>query len=423
MTRGGIPAVEIVTVGDELLLGETVDDNAAWLGRRLAQRGIRVERRATVGDDAETIRSAVADGLERTGTVLCTGGLGPTHDDVTRPAVAALFGRELVRDDAVLASIRARFEARGTPMPPGNQGQALVPRGATVLANPRGTAPGLVLEDEGGRAAVLLPGVPLEMRALVDGEVLPWLERRWAGALRPARHRLLRTTGIAESALAERTREVVEGLRGVTLAFLPAPTGVDLRLTAWADSDERTANATLDAAEGALRERIGSALYGSGGDDLVGVVGVLLRRRGLTLAVAESCTGGLLAKRLTDGAGASDFFAGGVVAYSNEAKVELLGVAEEVLHTDGAVSEAAARAMARGAAQRLGAGTALSVTGVAGPGGGSEAKPVGTVWFGVALPDGVRAMRHHFPGDRQEIRERSAQAALDLLRRALEEQA
>lgn len=417
------PAVEVITVGDELLLGETVDGNAAWLGRTLAEAGVRVERRATVGDDADAIRDAMAEALRRTGTVLCTGGLGPTSDDVTRPAVARLFGRDLVPDDEVLAAIRARFDARGVPMPAVNRTQAEVPRGATILPNRRGTAPGLILESGEGRAAVLLPGVPFEMRALVEEEVLPWLRRRWPGALRPARHRLLRTTGIAESALAERVAEVVRGVRGVTVAFLPAPTGVDLRLTAWAGEDEEEAGAALDAAERALAERIGGDLYAVDGADLAQTVGTLLSRRRMMLAVAESCTGGLLAKRLTDQAGASAYFAGAVVAYADHVKEGLLGVSTETLGAAGAVSETVARAMAEGARARLGAGAALSITGVAGPGGGSESKPVGTVWIGLAVQGRTEARHFRFPGDREEVRERSAQAALDLLRRALEEDA
>lgn len=413
------PEVEVVTIGDELLLGETVDGNAAWLGRTLAASGIRVSARATVGDDPPAIREAAARSLERTGTVLCTGGLGPTLDDVTKPVLADLFGRPLVLDDEVLDHIRRRFETRGLPMPDINRGQAEVPEGATVFMNPRGTAPGLALEDEGGRVAILLPGVPAEMRVLVEGQVLPYLERRWPEGRRPIVHRVLRTTGIPESALAERVDDIVRDLPGLGVAFLPSTTGVDLRLTSWGALPPGEAEAALDAALERLRARVGSAVYTVGTEGLTEVVGRILRERGLTLAVAESCTGGLLGKRLTDVPGSSEYFVGGVIAYADDAKVSMLGVRPETLAATGAVSGETAREMAEGARVRLGAGAALAITGVAGPGGGTEEKPVGTVWVAAATAEGSRAEHRRFAGDRGEVRDRSAQAALELLRRTL----
>lgn len=420
MSVPSIPRTEIVTVGDELLLGETVDANAAWLGRRLALIGVAVSRRATVGDDPAYIKEAVRDALDRTGTVLCTGGLGPTRDDVTKEAVADLLGRPLVMDGEVLRRVRERFESRGLEMPQINRKQAEVPEGARVLPNPRGTAPGLVLEDAAGRMTVLLPGVPSEMEALVETGVLGLLERRWPENRRPIRSRVIRTTGLAESALAERVGLAdLEDSGQVVVAFLPSPIGVDLRLTV-RDLEDGAAASALDTVEARLRERLGPWIYGRDREDLVDRVEELLERWGWTLAVAESCTGGLLAKRLTDRPGASDSFLGGVVAYANDAKQALLGVRARTLETHGAVSEECAREMAEGVVRAFGARAGVSITGVAGPGGGSPGKPVGTVCIAAALPGGTATEGHRFPGDRGEVRDRSAQACLDLLRRSLE---
>lgn len=417
--RVAAPAVEIVTIGDELLLGETVDHNSAWLGRVLAAAGIRVRRRATVGDDAASIRAAVEEALDRTGVALCTGGLGPTRDDLTKPVVAELFGRELVLDEALLEQLSSRFSERGIRMAAVNRTQAEVPRGAVVFPNSRGTAPGLALEDDRGRLAVLLPGVPHEMRALMLEHVLPFLRARWPAGGRPIVHRRLRTTGIPESTLAERIDDLVAGFEPLTVAFLPSPTGVDIRLTSWGALDEAAAARALDAAEELLRGRVGRYIYGRDDEDLVDAVARELTARGLTLALAESCTGGLVAKRLTDRPGASEYLFAGIVAYANGAKEAFLGVRPETLAEHGAVSEETVREMVEGALRTTGADAALAITGVAGPGGGTAAKPVGTVWIAAALGDRRDVRRFRFGGDREEIRERSAQAALAMLYRML----
>jgi nicotinamide-nucleotide amidase len=413
--------IEIVTIGDELLLGETVDRNSAWLGQRLAAAGIRVVRRASVGDDAAAIKDAVAQGLERTGVVLCTGGLGPTRDDLTKPAVAELFGRELVLDPGLLDRLEQRFRERGQTLTELGRTQAVVPAGATIFPNSRGTAPGLALEDAEGRLAILLPGVPYEMQALVEEHVLPFLLARRPERARPIRHRVLRTTGIPESILAERVDDILPTLQPISVAFLPAPIGVDLRLTSWGDLDASEVEGALDRAEAALVERIGAFVYGKGEDDLADAVAGLLTTRGLTLAVAESCTGGLIAKRLTDRPGASAYLLAGVVAYANEAKRRFLGVRSSTLEAHGAVSAETAREMAEGARREAGADTAVAVTGIAGPSGGTPAKPVGTVWIAAAVGERIETRRHHFGGDRSEIRERAAQAALALLWQLLRE--
>lgn len=416
------PRVELVSIGDELLLGETVDSNAAWLSRSLAARGIRVVRRATVGDDASDIRAAVADALERTGAVVCTGGLGPTRDDLTRPVVAELFGRALRVEPGLLNALRARFAALGRDMAASNRTQAEVPDGAVVLPNPHGTAPGLVLVRGDDAFAVLLPGVPREMRGIFAESLEPWLLRRWPTRAGPIGHRIIRTTGIAESELADRLEPVFAAVTDLGVAFLPSPVGVDLRLTSWGVLSEDQAAAAFDRVEAEVRQLVGHWVYASGADDLIDAVAMRLRRRGWSIAVAESCTGGLIAKRLTDRAGSSDFMVGGVVAYANRAKTQLLGVDAALLSEHGAVSEPVASAMARGVADRFGAHCAVAVTGIAGPDGGTPEKPVGTVCIAARAADVERVRTLRLPGDREEVRERSAQAALALLWRLIGEE-
>jgi competence/damage-inducible protein CinA-like protein len=419
---------ELVTVGTELLLGFTVDTNAAEAGRALAAAGLRLVAHGTVADDAHAVRAAVGAALERSGTVIVTGGLGPTEDDLTRDAVAALFGRRLVRDPAVLAALEERFRrlARG-PMPDANRRQADVPEGATVLPNARGTAPGLWLEDDRGRVAVLLPGVPAEMRGLLEAEVIPrLLARRQAGAGAQGQgeaavilSRTLRTTGISESALADRVGDPRRLLgEHLTLAWLPGEEGTDLRLTAWGLPRE-AAETALAGAAAALRPLVGEYGYGEGDTDLAALVLAELERCGAKLAVAESCTGGLVGARLTAIPGSSRVFLGGVVAYDNEVKCGLLGVSADDLAGHGAVSEEVVREMCVGAARVFGAEAAVAITGIAGPEGGTAEKPVGTVWIGVRWDGKVRAFHFVFPGGRELVRRRAAQAALDALRRAL----
>jgi len=414
--------LDLLTVGTELLLGHTVDTNAAELGRALAAAGVEIDRHITVADRADAIRSAVAESLARAGAVLTTGGLGPTRDDVTKTAVAELLGRALVLDDALLHGLEERFRTLGRwPMPEVNRSQAMIPEGATVLPNPRGTAPGLWMEDERGRLVMMLPGVPREMRGLLVEEVLPRLvarQQRAGGAPAVVLSRTVRTTGIPESALAERLAGVEEEIAPLTLAYLPSVDGVDLRITAWSLPREDAERRLADAAE-RVRTRAGDHCYGEDGADLAAVVLDAVRRRRGRLGVAESCTGGLLGERLTAIPGASDVFVGGVVAYANGVKTDLLGVAPEIVERHGAVSEEAVRLMAAGAQRVFNAYCALAVTGIAGPTGGTAEKPVGTVWLAAAAGEHVRALKRIFPGDREEIRRRGAQAALDLLRRLL----
>ena len=409
--------LEVVTIGTELLLGQILDTNAAELGRGLAAAGVEVVRHSSVADRPEVIRAAVAEALARTGFVITTGGLGPTRDDMTKHAVAEVFGKPLQLNEAVLRSLEERFRRLGRAMPAINRSQAEVPNGATVLPNPRGTAPGLWIEDH-GRVVVMLPGVPSEMRGLLAEEVLPRLAARGSGMV--IRSRTVRTTGIAESALAERVGAIEDDIAPLTLAYLPSTDGVDLRVTAWQlpeDEVERRSDAIVSQ----LRERAGEYFYGEDGTDLAAMVLQLLRARKKKLAVAESCTGGLLGGRITAIPGSSDVFAGGIVAYDDAVKRQMLDVPASLLDTYGAVSEDVARAMATGARHRFGVDAGLAVTGIAGPSGGSPEKPVGTVCLAAAFGRETRALKRIFPGDRAEIRARAAQAALDLMRRLIDE--
>lgn len=411
-------AVEVVTIGDELLLGFTIDTNAAHLARRLASIGVHIERRTTVGDAPEEIARAVREALDRTGAVITTGGLGPTSDDLTKPSIAEIFGRKMVIDEAHLAWMEERWRTRfNKPLPATNRNQAMVPEGATKLTNNHGSAPGIWLEDDRGRWVAMLPGVPREMRGMLADTLLPRLESRIdAGTV--VRSLTLRTVGVAESLLADQIESMEGGPLGVTLAYLPSIAGVDLRLTV-RDVPEAEATARLDAAAARLRDRVGASIYGEGDDDLAAVVLDLCRKRGLTIGVAESCTGGLLGARLTAIPGSSDVVHGGVIAYANDVKTELLGVDESLIAEHGAVSEEVVRAMAAGARSAAKAAVGLAITGVAGPGGGTADKPVGTVWIAVDVRGDTQPRLLRMWGDRDEIRQRSAQWTMELLRQRL----
>lgn len=409
--------VELITIGDELLLGYTIDTNAAHLALELAALGVSITRRATVGDEANQIASAVRDALHRTGAVITTGGLGPTSDDRTRPAIAGLFGRDLVADEARWEALRLLWKERGRgEIPLTNRSQIMIPRGATVLTNRHGTAPGIWLEDDRGRWCAMLPGVPREMRGMLADELLPRVRERLGDVRTVVRSRTIRTTGIAESTLAETLGPHASGVDGLALAYLPGQEGVDLRLTC-RDRSADEADAALTKGSAELRALVSRYAYGEDRTDLAAVVLADCEARGYHIAVAESCTGGLLGARLTAIPGSSAVVVGGVIAYSNEVKRDLLGVKQETLDGHGAVSEQVAAEMAVGARRRLGAEIGVAITGVAGPGGGSPEKPVGLVWIAVDVNGSIRSHGSRFIGDRAEIRFRSTQAALDIVRR------
>jgi len=416
--------VELVSIGDELLLGYTIDTNATFFARAAAELGIRVVRRSTVGDTAGEIADAVREALDRTGGVITSGGLGPTADDLTKASIAELFDRGLALDEGIWEALQARWKARKWPgeIPLANRTQALVPVGATVLTNRHGSAPGIWLEDPEGRWVAMLPGVPREFRGMTTDELLPRLTARMAATGASGlvvRSRTLRTTGIAESAIADALGKLSKDPMGVALAFLPGWEGVDLRLTV-TDLPAEVADAQLQIAANALRARVGPWIYGEDETDLAGLVLDALRAMHRRAAVAESCTGGMLGMRLSAIPGSSDVFAGGIISYDNEVKVRHLGVRESTLRAHGAVSEETAREMATGARTRLGVDVGIGVTGIAGPSGGTPEKPVGTVWVAVDVLGNVQASRISSVGDRAEVRQRGTQAALALLLRALE---
>lgn len=412
--------VELVTIGDELLLGFTVDTNGAFIARKLAEQGIAVARRTAVGDTQSAIVDAVQEALERTGAVITTGGLGPTSDDLTRDAVAEVFGRELKVDEAHLEWMRERWKRRfGRDMPESNRRQAMIPGGARKLDNKHGSAPGVFIEDDRGRFVVMLPGVPRELRGMTEDTLIPLLSERGCGAGGECiRSLTLRTTGIAESLLQDKLAQVQLANPQLSLAYLPGIDGVDLRVTARTRS-ARSADDALAQNAAVLRGAVGESIYGENDDDLARVLIDLCRVKDHKIAVAESCTGGLLGARITAIPGSSDVFVGGVIAYSNEVKTRELGVSRSELDTHGAVSEQIVRQMAVGAQKKFGVHVALAITGVAGPGGGTPEKPVGLVWICAAVGDRVEPRKIQSWGDRQEIRYRAAQAAMELARRLL----
>lgn len=417
--------VELITIGDELLLGFTIDTNAAHISRTLASAGIEIVRRTTVGDQAERIAAAVRDAIERTGAVITTGGLGPTSDDLTKPAIARIFGREMNLDDSIATQLEQRWRARfpNSAFPATNRAQAEIPEGARILTNRHGSAPGIWLEDERGRWVAMMPGVPREMRGMLSDELLPLLQSKMKGPESVVLSGTLRTTGIAESAIAELLGPNFLGdpdseLGSLPLAYLPGAAGVDLRVTVKGLPPER-ARELVGEALVKLRSRVTAYAYGEGDADLAAVVLERCRALGLKLAVAESCTGGLVGERITNIPGSSDVFLGGVIAYHNDVKKEALGVRAEDIERYGAVSEQVALQMATGVRERTGAQVGISVTGIAGPGGGTPEKPVGLVWIAVSGAE-AKARRFHLIGDRAEIRQRAAQAALEMTRRMLE---
>jgi nicotinamide-nucleotide amidase len=377
--------------------------------------------RTTVGDNVDHIIEAIARGMQRSDIVIATGGLGPTNDDLTKKAICKYFKRPLVFHDEILKKVESRFKARGLVMPAVNQNQALQPQGAEFVENELGSAVGIAIM-ENGRLFIALPGVPDEMQQMTSG----WLcdrVRSLAGG-KAIIHRRIKTTGIFESSLYEKIADLVENRGGaqaegkISVAFLPSLRGVEIRLTI-ATKNENDGRNQIAELERKIVARISKYAYGYDDDTLAGVVGWLLKARGATIAVAESCTGGLLGKVITDTPGSSEFFVGGVIAYSNMIKIGLLDVPTDLIEKHGAVSEECAVAMADGARKRLGATMALSVTGIAGPYGNTEDKPVGLVYIGLSGPDKSFAVEQRFGGNRERNRERSVTVALDLLRKYL----
>lgn len=406
---------ELVSVGTELLLGEIVDTNAAYVSQRLAEVGVDVHFRHTVGDNLERIVSVLELALSRSDVVLVCGGLGPTPDDLTRESFAAVTGRPLVSNAQAQARLRDFFARRGLTPTENNLKQATVPAGGRLLENTCGTAPGLLVEHE-GRVLIAVPGPPPEMREMMQREVLPYLVERQGGRYAPIFTRVLRFADVGESTLVAEIADIIEAQSDPTIAPYARPGEVTLRL-ATKDRDEAAARARLDELEARLRARVGDRIYGVDDETMEVAVGKALRERGATVAVAESCTGGLVASRITDVPGASDYFLGGVVAYANEVKQKVLGVPAETLAEHGAVSEQTARAMAAGVRELMGADYGLATTGIAGPSGGTAEKPVGLLYIAVADAADTVCLRQNWPGTREQFKARVSQYALNLLRK------
>ena len=406
----------IIAVGSEMLTPFRVDTNSLTITDRLNTVGCDVRLKAVVGDNVDELAELVEGALAWADVIVCTGGLGPTDDDITRDAVARVLGVPLEVDEAVADRIRARFARRGLPMPEINRRQAMVPRGATLLDNPNGTAPGLWLE-RGNAAIALLPGPPRETTPMIEAIVRDRLTRRSGGAA--LFRRVLKIAGSSESVVDSLAQPIYSRwtLRPapISTTILAVAGQIEVHLTVRATGREE-ADAILGAAADELREALGEAVYSTDGRTLEAIVGDLLRARALTIAVAESCTGGLVASRLTDVPGSSDYVERAAVCYSNRAKVEWLGVPETTLVQHGAVSEPVARAMAAGIRSCAGTNVGLGVTGVAGPGGGTPQKPVGTVAIAVVTDDDARVRTFRFAGDRELVKSQAATAALDMLR-------
>jgi nicotinamide-nucleotide amidase len=406
---------EIIAIGSEMLTPFRLDTNSLWLTERLNAMGVEVKLKTVVGDDEARLEETVRDAMKRSEIVIATGGLGPTEDDITRKIFARVLKRHLILEDAILEKIRTRFARRNMPMPEINARQALVIHGAQILENNNGTAPGMLI-TEGKCTVVLLPGPPREMKPIFDASVAPVLKQR-AGDMLIAR-RTLSIFGLTESATDELAAPIYTQYRNPSTTILFKDGQIELHLTAQASNESETVK-LLDDLAGRLDEVLGEYIFSRSNETLEEVVGQSLKLRGYTLATAESCTGGLLAGRITDVPGSSEYFLEGVVSYSNEAKIDLLGVPKKWIKTHGAVSEQVAGAMAAGIRKRAGSTFGVGVTGVAGPGGGSDEKPVGLVYIALADDSQITTRKFIFPGDRQFIRTLSVNAALDMLRRRI----
>lgn len=403
--------IEIITTGDELMSGLTQDSNFSWAGDALSSRGLAVDFHTTVGDDRESIVSALGTASGRADAVIISGGLGPTPDDLTAEVAASFFGSPLELDERALRSIEERMKQRGRDVTEMNKKQAYLPRGARVLLNSWGTAPGFGMEKD-GTVFYFLPGVPREFRAMMDEYVLPDLERRASGR-KNAVSRLIKTFGLPESEVAIK----LEGIErdGIRLGYRAHYPEVHLRVTAFGDSD-REAEGLMEGFVTDVVTRLGTYVFSTEGESMEEVVGIVLRRYGLTLATAESCTGGLISHRITNVPGSSDYFLEGVVSYSNEAKQTLLGVPKDLLDTHGAVSAPVVEAMARGVKKLARSDIGIAVSGIAGPGGGTPEKPVGTVFIGIdSGKGGTRSKKFLFHGTREEIKLVTSSHALRLI--------
>lgn len=406
---------EIITIGDELLIGQVINTNQAFIAEKLNGVGIAVAQMTTVGDDEQMILKAFENAYRAYDIVCVTGGLGPTHDDITKKVICKFFQTDLVMNERIMENIKAILGRRNIPMTKASEDQALVPGGCTVFPNSMGSAPG-ILFDRDGKYFIAMPGVPFEMKSILEESIIPFFLTRGSG--RVIRHHTLKTTGIAESVLATRLGNVEEFLAGATLAFLPSPYGTRLRISV-NESSVAAAEKKIHHIEAKIRSKIDRYIYATGDEELEETLGRVLTERCMTIAVAESCTGGMIAHRLTNVPGSSAYFERGVVAYSDASKIELLGVSAGLIAQHGAVSSEVAQAMAEGIRKISAATIGISTTGIAGPSGGTLEKPIGLVWIGYADAAGSFALQFNFGSDRMRTKERASQAALELVRRKI----
>ena len=403
----------IVTIGDEILIGQIVDTNSVSIAKKLNNIGITIAEKLSIGDSKEAIISTLQRAMQSSEVVIITGGLGPTKDDITKHTLAQMFNSQLIYNDTEGEHVRALLARRGIEFTELNRGQAMLPECCTVLHNAHGTAPGMWFDTPEGGVVVSLPGVPFEMEHLMEDEVIPRLKKRYT--LQSIVHSTLITRGIPESILAERISSWEDALPDyLHLAYLPAPNVVRLRLSAY-DVEKEHASREIESRFNDLRKIIGDNIVGYEGSSVEAQIHDILIKRGKSLAIAESCTGGMIASKFTAMAGASNYLLGGVVAYSNDVKCNILGVNRDDIECFGAVSEVVALEMAEGVRRITGADYAIATTGIAGPGGGSKHKPVGTVWMAIATPNGSRAMMRNSGTDRGQIISRASAYAIEML--------
>jgi nicotinamide-nucleotide amidase len=401
----------IITIGDELLIGQVINTNQAYIARKLNDAGFAVDRMVTVGDSLEAILAAFDESWRKYDVVIVTGGLGPTHDDITKNAVCRFFDSPLERKPELKTHIEQLFNRRGLTWSPAHEEQTLFPSKAEIVSNPVGTAAGIHFKDQ-HKHFFVLPGVPYEMKEMMDASIGPLLASLGKG--NSVLHRTLRTTGVTESFLAQQLGPVQSFLGKATLAFLPSPTGVRLRISLQGADGEHS-DSIVNKIESFIRTRVGRYIYGTDDEEIEEVIGRILTERRMTIAVAESCTGGLLADRITDVSGSSAYFERGIVTYSNRSKTDLLGVPSDVIAKLGAVSEDVARMMAEGVRRIAGTDIGVSTTGIAGPTGGSPEKPLGLVWVGYADANESFASKFSLGTLRNVVKQRAAQAALDIV--------
>ncbi|WP_425802315.1 competence/damage-inducible protein A [Desulfitobacterium sp. Sab5] len=407
---------EIIATGTEILLGQTLNTSAHYITGKLSELGIEVDFHTTVGDNQDRVEAVLKQALNRSDLVLTTGGTGPTVDDMTKELVAKVLGLKMQLDKDSLERVQHFFSSRGSAMPKTEEKEVYFPEGSQILTNDHGTAPGAILQSQ-GKTVVILPGPPSEMKPMFDHDVFPFLEKLVFSGSGRMYSRVIKSFGWGESKIEQALQDLM-GNDQLGMSLLAKSSEMHIRLVVRSD-DEQHALEVLDKNERIIRERLGAGVFGKDDETMLGIVNSILLSRGLTIATAESCTGGLLGASLSQEPGSSETYLGGVVSYSNSLKEGFLGVKSQTLQTYGAVSPETAREMAAGVKERSGADLAVGITGIAGPGGGSNEKPVGLVYIGLATPEGVQANKFQFQGQRESVRQLSVMAALDLVRQYL----